>query len=252
MNLIQSLQNLDLNEKEARVYVAMLQLGKTTAHSIARHANLKRPTTYLILESLIDKSIVKKIPETNATQYVAIGPKELFSYIKNKIEITESEFLPELEALKHSQNKNSVRVSYYEGLDGIKEVSRQMFKIMSDKEMLSFASHREKVPLELIDYVDNEWYPKLKKVKGSRRFIHPSHQSLDKYTQKGFTKSHNIKIKTLPKDKYNSHISINIAGDYTQILSLRYLNSILIHNPDVAKTMRQIFNLIWSQTNCKS
>jgi sugar-specific transcriptional regulator TrmB len=66
MDLIQSLKNLGLNEKEAKVYVALLQCPGATAYLIARHSGLKRPTTYVVLEDLIDKGVVTKIPRAKS------------------------------------------------------------------------------------------------------------------------------------------------------------------------------------------
>ena len=83
MELIKSLKNLGLNEKEARVYVALLQLGKATAYSVAKHSGLKKPTTYVILDDLIDKGIVSKVPRAKIMQYTAISPEDLFSTYKS-------------------------------------------------------------------------------------------------------------------------------------------------------------------------
>lgn len=64
MNTIQSLINIELNEKEEKVYISLLQIGKATAYSVAKHSGLKKPTTYAILGDLIDGGIVTKVPRT--------------------------------------------------------------------------------------------------------------------------------------------------------------------------------------------
>ena len=96
MQITEALQNLGLNEKEAKVYIALIQLGKATAYSIATRSNLKKPTTYVVLETLIDKGIVQKLPRAKKAVYVAIAPEELFAVAKSKIKNAEEEILPEL------------------------------------------------------------------------------------------------------------------------------------------------------------
>ena len=61
MYLTPFLKNLGLNDKEANIYLALLQLGKSTATKIAKKSGLKRPTTYVIIEQLIDKGFVQKL-----------------------------------------------------------------------------------------------------------------------------------------------------------------------------------------------
>ena len=51
-NITETLINLGLNEKQAKVYLALLQLGQAGVTAVAEKAGTKRPTTYLILEEL--------------------------------------------------------------------------------------------------------------------------------------------------------------------------------------------------------
>ena len=55
MDIQEALRNFGLNDKEARVYVALLELGQTTAYAIAERSGLKRPTVYVILDDLRQK-----------------------------------------------------------------------------------------------------------------------------------------------------------------------------------------------------
>ena len=55
MELKEALQTIGLNEKECAVYLALLQLGRASAYSVAQKSGLKKPTTYVILDELIEK-----------------------------------------------------------------------------------------------------------------------------------------------------------------------------------------------------
>ena len=52
-NLIDKLIALGFTTNEAKVYLATLELGTTKMTDLAKHSNTKRPTTYLIVDSLI-------------------------------------------------------------------------------------------------------------------------------------------------------------------------------------------------------
>ena len=50
-----ALQNVGLDEKTAKVYMAVLALGTSSVKTIAEKAELKRPTVYLHLDELMQK-----------------------------------------------------------------------------------------------------------------------------------------------------------------------------------------------------
>lgn len=60
MQIIESLESLGLNEKEAKVYTALLQLGRVSAYSVSEKSGLKKPTTYVVLGELVKKGLVSK------------------------------------------------------------------------------------------------------------------------------------------------------------------------------------------------
>src|SRR3990172_4496626 len=120
MNLVESLQSIGLNEKEAKVYLALLQLGKATAYSVSIRSGLKKPTTYVILDQLVKKGYALKIPRTKKHLFIAESPEKVTALAKERFD-SAREFLPELMALQKSETEK-VNVSYFEGLEGIKEM----------------------------------------------------------------------------------------------------------------------------------
>ena len=48
----QVLENLGLSEKEAEIYLALLELGTGTVVEVAKKSGVKRPTAYLVLDEL--------------------------------------------------------------------------------------------------------------------------------------------------------------------------------------------------------
>ena len=84
-----------LNEKETKVYVACLQVGQDSAYNIAEKSGVKRATTYLILRSLVKKSLVTTHITSKSFLYSAASPQNLVSQLEHrKKEIEQS--LPSL------------------------------------------------------------------------------------------------------------------------------------------------------------
>ena len=56
---------------------------------------------------------------------------------------------------------------------------------------------------------------------------------------------HLLNFKTVSSEEYDSNVSIEVCDNFVQIISSQYLQGVLIDNPDIANTMRQIFEMVW-------
>jgi hypothetical protein len=54
MDRIKALKYIGLNDKEARCYLALLPLNQATAYMVALRSRIKKPTAYVVLESLVN------------------------------------------------------------------------------------------------------------------------------------------------------------------------------------------------------
>ena len=243
MNLQESLKNLGLNEKEAKVYLALLQLGSTTAYSVALRSGLKKPTTYVILGQLVEKGFAKQIPGAKKQLFSPESPEYIFAMTEERF-LHSKEALPELLAMR-KQKDQKVSTFYYEGIKGYKEMYYKLINEVGQKEVLGFYAHVEDSPQELIDFWAeiNDYQ---EKIKVNRRVITTHHNMyLENPTLKAMLDSQMVKLKGLGKDKYNSNISLEVYGDYTVIASHRFLQAVVMDNPDVSNVISQIFEIVW-------
>src|SRR6266568_4563377 len=156
MELLESLINLDLNEKEARVYLALLPMEKATAYSVAISSGLKNPTAYVILDNLVSKGFALKIPSEDRHYFIAKSPRECIAIAREKLSTAE-EMLPELLAMqKRSDEKASV--AYFEGFDGIKKMYERLLNNMKKKPVtvrsfVAFYAHQKHTP----DFLRKYW-----------------------------------------------------------------------------------------------
>jgi sugar-specific transcriptional regulator TrmB len=60
MQIVRELTKLGLSEKEAKVYIAGLELGKATILELSKKAEVKRGTCYEIVMNLSNLGLFKK------------------------------------------------------------------------------------------------------------------------------------------------------------------------------------------------
>jgi len=97
-DLIAYLSNYGFYDKEAKVYLTMLELGSSIASTMARRTEINRGTTYSILEDLKRRGIVNDMPKDGVRYYSAISPEILFKQQEEKYENIKSQ-LPEIMAI---------------------------------------------------------------------------------------------------------------------------------------------------------
>ena len=248
MELQSALKNLGLNEKEAKVYLALLQLGTTTAYSVADRSGLKKPTTYVILGQLVEKGFAKNIPRAKKQLFAPESPEDILSVAEEKFLHTKSA-LPELMALRKG-DKEKTNVSYFEKLEGIKQAHDFLIKTMKQKpeekrEYVGFYAHAEDAGPEVVkwfDYVNNEH----KKHRIRRKAITVHHPIIiNKYLFPEYCEQYFVKVKALDPEKYFSNMEIAVFDRYVLMYSQKYLQAVLIENPDAAVVFLQIFEMVW-------
>jgi sugar-specific transcriptional regulator TrmB len=99
------LRKFGFTEKEAVLYLALLQLGRATARDLATQAGLNRSTTYAILQPLAGRGLVS-IHETKSSTWYAASPPEYLvtwlhqeAYRRAELAQAAEALLPQLHAL---------------------------------------------------------------------------------------------------------------------------------------------------------
>lgn len=139
-----------LNEKESSVYLACLELGQDSITEISKKANVKRPTTYLIVESLHKRGLIHTLEKGRRTFYGVEEPSKLLGLLEEK-ERTLKTLLPYLEAI-HNRKPIKPKVRFYEGREGIKHIYREMLVAPE----IRFAGSMEEIMKKFKDVID--WF----------------------------------------------------------------------------------------------
>jgi sugar-specific transcriptional regulator TrmB len=245
MDLSSAVEQLGFSDKEARVYLTLLQTGPCSAYQVAKRSGLKNATAYVVLDALVEKSAVTRTPRAKAVTFIATDPIELFALARSRFERAQAA-LPELRALSHDKSHVS-QTKYFEGLPQIKQMYQELLNEMPDQTMVAFFAHGKDTPKKLWDYW-SELNGEMMKRRIKIRAVTSAHETTKAYLNYTKVPREFMEIKGLPEKIYSSNISIEVYKNTTQIVSHRYEQAISIENPDVANVLRQIFEIVWKTT----
>jgi hypothetical protein len=235
------LQKLGLGEKEAKVYLVLLSLGSASVASISNKSGLKRPNTYLVLDELRKKGLVRKLPRAKKQLFIANSPDELLISAEQWLSVARQR-LPELARLA-ADTTPDVSVLYFEGERGLRDLLRYGRERMRGKTYIGFYAEPTKYSKDLLALIDDGLATDIKKFGISYRGIVPEHPYLrDNYVDN----SPAYEFKTAPPSSYTSSTSIDVGDGFLRMVDVPNLQSVIIENPAFAHTLRQAFEMLWN------
>lgn len=237
MQLQETLQYLGLSDKEAKVYVALLQLGTGSVPAISVRAGTKRPTTYLILEELRKRGLATLLPRKNKALYSAQSPELLLEEQEEKEEMIRLN-LPELMAI-YNAKKEKPKVVYYQGEENIIKLYDEVYK---EKEIMFYGSIGS-IPRAIYKHIEKQ----LEIVRQGNHMVREILQAEEKsieFSKIGSHDNHKIKIVDeklqLPTDNI-------IFGNKVAIMTYKdEPMAVVIESSDVAATYRSMFEMVWN------
>jgi HTH-type transcriptional regulator, sugar sensing transcriptional regulator len=136
MKLDKILINYGLTEKQAKIYLACLELDSAPVQKIALKSALPRTTVYEVLELLKRKSLVSYFLKKKVKYFTAQDPNKLIKIAQNNVDDLK-ESLPQFNAM-FGQSRNKPTTRFYEGKQGMKIILEEILD--EAKEIMSFVS----------------------------------------------------------------------------------------------------------------
>jgi len=244
MNLEQDLKSIGLEEKEAKVYLAALELGPTSIQDLAEKSGIKRSTVYEMIKSLEEKGLISETSKGKRRLMVASDPERLKQNITSKERLLK-EILPELKSLNNIGNiKPNIR--YYEGMNGLRQIYKDT---LTTKNKLTLWISPIQSMLETIgeDFL-NSYVEDRTRLGIWVNSVYITSQRVDDYKYLDPTTFE----KTLRRIRFTSP-DINIKNtmciydNKVAIISSRKEGfGFIMESTDYAETMRVFHNLLWN------
>ncbi len=236
------LDSLNLTDKQGLVYFAALSLGEGSMQDLSRRSGIKRTTIYTFIEALKEKGFLTETKRKKRKIYSAIDPDRLLEIQRFKMAELQS-LIPELKAI-YNKSSAKPKVTYHEGMDGIKEVYGDMLN--DQKEILAYEDleHMKKtMPRSFYNYFPAE---------RARRRIPFKSISRNSVIAEEFTKN-NLQLLRETKliKSADFKTEINIYGSKVALMSFTTQPAfcVLIEDENIANTLRVAWNELWKRLN---
>jgi len=246
--LISSLIEFGLSDKEAKIYISLLEFEIATVNQIAKVSGINRSSAYVVLEALKKRGLVSISEDKNVQQYIPTSPNVLLKTaeaLANKQEQLRKNIdaiVPDLKALhKGTTQKPVVRV--FEGKEGL--ISLFEDSLTSKEKLLrvtsSFPNLLDVIPPNYFaDYLRRRIEKKIK-MRGIQSKGGPIQDALD-----AMPKTFDEQI--LVGDK-NFKFPSNIAIYDNKVVYISHQHSgigVLIESKEMADVMKSIFDLAFT------
>ncbi len=236
-----NLLKIGLTEGEAKVYLALSELGSSTVGPIVKKSRVAYSNIYDILNRLIDKGIVSFIIKNKTKHFQAASPANLVDFLdKKEKQISEQKqslqkIIPNLEKLQELKTKQEAEI--FLGKKGLRTAYEKLLKnTTKDNKLLFFYIHEEKYGEE-----SNLFYNSITELSQKAKSRGICNKD---YKKSWFAKK--AKFLTMKFTDIPMPGNIDIVKDKVLIVSWRdTIFSILIHSQSFADSLRDYFEHMW-------
>ncbi len=238
--MLENLLTLGFNEKEAKVYLALLEFGAQPASVIAKKTKMPKATVLFLFDRLVQWGVITK-SKKGRTQVFYADPADLKRAKKKEMEEQEEALKKTLPLLKEFKNPFSSppKISFFEGLEGCQKAYRLILESES-KEVREFATHDD------LEKMGAPFMQEFIRERAKRKVFmqdvckdSPTHRYYKKRDKKDFRQS-----LLYPKKMGELYSSIAVFDDKVLLLNLHHdAFGILIENHEVAETLKTLHKL---------
>lgn len=234
------LEKLGLSDKEARTYVAILELGSASIKPIAGRAGLKRTSLYNFIDHLVELGLVSQVEIRGRMHYQANPPSRLVDLERERLKQVE-QALPEFMGL-FNLVKDKPRIQYFEGAEQMRHIIAEEPKCKS--EILAIWSGTDVINLfgqQFIDQIDQQRIAAGVGIRVVR--IWEKDEPFEMFREGAGKKR---ELRYAPEGvNYSLSVSIYDTGKVGFISSKKEGFGILIESPELAELMKMLFEAFW-------
>jgi sugar-specific transcriptional regulator TrmB len=234
------LEELGLSEKEAKIYIALLQVDRGTIHDLADKTKINRTTVYPVLESLGKKGLVSEVQEGKKTSYQAASPERLETYVERQKVVLEEQaerlkdLIPQMKSIQREQGEKPI-IKLFQGREGAIAAYKEFYSFPATANKDGYYFINSDLLAEVFTEEEMTKFRELRKGKKITSNIVYNRNSGDKIFEKNRA--------AFRLDSEES--PIGIIDDMVVISTLgKSVNSILIKSKDLSETLSSLVKYI--------
>ncbi len=235
-----------MSDKEARVYLAMMELGPSAVQDIAKQAQVNRATTYILIDNLKRRGLVSSIEQGDRQLLVAESPDHLMRSTHDELQQVEQkkknleELMPQFMALFNAVD-DKPKVRYFEGEEGIFACRNIAWELAKGTPCWRTFTHIDQVTA---DIGERHRADKQRFSRGSFRY--KMLYSLEPDVEMPFT-GENVEMRQAPLNMSFFHGEFVIFEKFVVIFTYKTKPmGVLVESSDIAKFFQAIFDLSWN------
>src|SRR3989339_150286 len=244
--LIRELGHFGLSEKEASVYLASLELGPSPVQDISRKGKVNRATTYVMIESLMNRGLMSSFVRGKKRYYAAETPDRLRAVLRmqrKELDQKEQEFetvFPMLAALYNAEGAKP-QIRYLEGVEGVKTVRETFMRL--EGEILQILSVEPESPSDELETGRDEYLRDFAaKSVPYRALLVMDGEDLSKVPV-----WKNLEVRAVPRNLFPTmHAEITVRGNTVCLYSHKTaILAIVLTSQEISDGIRALFELAW-------
>lgn len=236
--MLNTLKQIGLEDKQAKIYLACLELGKTTIIEIARKTGIKRTTVYENMEEMINAGYIKITTKGKRKMFVALDPQKLKGLMRRREEMLE-QVMPQLMSM-NNVSEAKPKMWFYQDKEGILKAYEDVLNYPASEvfgwgsgEITKFFSMKE-----CEHYIARRIRKKI-----MQTLIMPNDQGALQFAEND---NHQLRrTKLVSAEEYPFKIEINIYANRVAIFSVKDKMAIIMESEPIASAMRMIFKMCW-------
>lgn len=240
------LKRLGMTKREVQIYLKLLEYGESGVNNLARGLGENRTSVYSLLNAMKKKGFVSFYTKSKVKIFVPTDPTFLINhYVEGAQGL--KKFLPELLAIHNRYNKVKPRITFYEGVDGIKQIGELLLEVPGSTR-LSFMGIDRNIHPEIEKYYEEDFINRRIEAGIRYRGIVTGRLPMgNRYepTEKGQMRE----LKYIDTNRLPVKIHIDIFPRNKVALYSYHkdeLMGVVIEHEDFYDTMKTVFELAWA------
>ena len=229
------------DQKQATIYIYLLQYRDKPAYIIAKETGIPRTTVYEVLEGLKKEGFISCWIKNGVKHYSAENPELIKHLIKMKEERI-TQVLPEMLMLFKSE-MTFPSSKLYEGKDAVKQVFENILEIIKHKKLKRLYVFSDYHLTEQFPQYFKKWRQQKNKTKAYTYLIVPHGTPVNE----DYTSNENRETRVMP-ESFPFDGSVDICGSHVAFFSFRdkEVYAITIDSAIIAEMLTRFFLYIWS------
>ena len=241
--MIKELIQLGFNEKEAKVYLALLEYGTQPASVIAKKTGFPKATVLFLFDNLFKKAYIKRSQKGRIFYFYA-DPEDLKKEKSKQISEQNTALEKTIPLLKEFKNPytSPPKILFFEGVNGCRKAYLMLTE--SKTSVLEFAAHND---LEKMGYDFMQNFIKTR-VKNKVHINTIAKKDKTHLFYKKLNKKQLRQLSLFDGKIGTFYSSISVFENKVLLLNLyQDCFAILIQNKEVAETLKTIHALAWTR-----